>query len=269
MPSGRPACDAPDRAADDRVRDEGRHPRLARTRVRDPRGSSSSSARCGYLRCARDSPLRTRAGGRDPWRLAGHARRRARVRRTRVRRRDPRPARHRRRRRGRRNEPTSRDRRHERERRRLHRPGDGRDDRPECPRGSPIGVGCTAAQGPEARGDRGQWDLAGVPVVSDARSVVANDRGAVRRRANGDVPEARDVPGTAHGRRESPGHAHRVDLRAGTDLREPSGPAALPANRRARARERPVSHHSLRRRSRYDAAGRRSTEAARSEARRS
>ena len=109
---------------------------VARTRLRDQRARRARrpGADIGAARATRRRVPEPVAAPRSGWR---HTRRRARVRRTRVRRRDPRPARHRRGRCGRRERPASRDRGHQRERRRLYRPGDGRDHRPECPRGSP------------------------------------------------------------------------------------------------------------------------------------
>ena len=73
----------------------------------------------------------------------------------------------------------------------------------------------------EARRDRRQRNVAGLALVADARAVVADDRAGVRRRADRMSLEPRHGQGPPTSSRDRPGHARRVDLRPGTDVREP------------------------------------------------
>ena len=79
--------------------------------------------------------------------------------------------------------PTSRDRGHQRERRCVYRSGDGRNDRARHRRRPAHRVGRAATEGSGARSDRRQRHVAGLALVADARAVVSDDPGAVRRRA--------------------------------------------------------------------------------------
>ena len=256
----------PDSAADDRVRDQGRDPRVARARLRRQRARRARRRRCGCrpahaTRRRVPEPLAARAAG---------ARRRARVRRARRRRRNPGAPGPARRAAATACRPASRDR---GQRRRTTSPPSTRrrpqtiardvlaDLRTESAalrrkdrssrRPPPAGRGsrrCGPDRGLRRRGRRSaQYDV--------ERIVLSLQRGTYQ----GPPTVVADLQGTLVA----------STYGQGPTFVEPREPQPLPADPRARARERPVPDRPLRGRPRGDAAGRRGSRAARSEARRS
>ena len=196
------------------------------------------------------------------------ARRRARVRRARVRSRDPgatglggshdrrRPASGARRRRREGGRPD----------RRLSRAG----HRAGRPRGPPRRVGCLAAPGSRRCRSGGQRSVARVAVGPDPGSWGGDHGRPLRRRPDGADTASRRVPGPAQRRRQPPGNVRRVDVRPNIRCaRRPARPSAVPANRGAPAERRDVPDRPLRGRPRAGDVVRPDRRAARSAVRRS